>query len=361
MLAAAESVARNAVVVLDARALAAERGIPLHLRHADAVAAVELAPDHLPQYVGALVIGSEADLAVVRALVSRLASFATVIVLNDVTIAGSPLADARQWVPVVEGPAVRMLRRAEYVSGPHAAAAPVLELVVESELVNGIVHQVHLPIALPPPPVSAEGRVLADLAGVLERCMNTSAAAEHMIEGHVAQSPFKVALLRDLGRNSLLIRTICEIGFNVGHSSVVWLENNRDAVLYSFDFCGNVCTDAVVAFMRRRYGSRFVLTCGDSRETVPAFARAHPEVRCDIMHVDGGHEGDVPLADLRNMRPLAHPAMHTLLMDDVACTAAYCEAPQRAWDAMTHAGLVVQRACVRGDNTWNGMCVGRYS
>lgn len=73
-------------------------------------------------------------------------------------------------------------------------------------------------------------------------------------------------------------------------------------------------------------------------------------MKCDVIHVDGGHEGDVPLCthpclltlndmtdewarisplvDLENMSQLANPLFHTLLMDDTACKTVYCHAPQ---------------------------------
>jgi len=62
---------------------------------------------------------------------------------------------------------------------------------------------------------------------------------------------------------------------------------------------------------------------GDSRATVRAFAGAHPDVKCDLLSVDGGHEHDIAVADIANMASLAAPGA-VLVIDDSNCDAHWC-------------------------------------
>eukprot|EP00698_Gefionella_okellyi_P015341 TRINITY_DN4329_c1_g2_i1.p1 TRINITY_DN4329_c1_g2~~TRINITY_DN4329_c1_g2_i1.p1 ORF type:complete len:564 (+),score=126.08 TRINITY_DN4329_c1_g2_i1:249-1694(+) len=169
------------------------------------------------------------------------------------------------------------------------------------------------------------------------------------IEGHthMTDTEFKVKAHTELVHNTLLVKTVCEVGFNVGHSTVIWLENNPNVHVYSFDFCSNPCSEDTIAFLQRKYNNRLTLMCGDSRVTIPQFAREHPDVKCDLIHVDGGHTGDVPLADLRNMRVLANPSYHVLAMDDVNCDAEFCDAPVTAWRQVIADGIVEESVCER--------------
>ena len=80
-----------------------------------------------------------------------------------------------------------------------------------------------------------------------------------------------------------------------------------------------VCVCACVCVL-----GRLSLIIGDSTDTVPAFTRAHPDFRCDILLVDGGHTLGIARADLLNMRMLARgrgrggsgQQGHILLVDD---------------------------------------------
>ena len=163
--------------------------------------------------------------------------------------------------------------------------------------------------------------------------------------------------------NSEKPRIVCEIGFNAGHSAAVWLMANRNISLLSFDMCSHPYTrpnfDMLVGSAVGK--SRATLICGDSRETLPAYIARQanpPEVLCDIVHVDGGHEGDVPEMDLRHMRRLSHN--HTvLLMDDLACDAPSCKAPKEAWAQLIADGWLAEDACVQLSKR-RGFCQGRY-
>lgn len=59
------------------------------------------------------------------------------------------------------------------------------------------------------------------------------------------------------------------------------------------------------------------LTWGDSLKTVPVFFEQHPDVVCDILHVDGLHTHEGVRVDLKNFHDhLAKDAV--ILVDDQA-------------------------------------------
>jgi hypothetical protein len=68
---------------------------------------------------------------------------------------------------------------------------------------------------------------------------------------------------------------------------------------------------------------RLTIHKGDSRTTVRRFAGRHPDVKCDLISVDGGHEHDIAVDDIANMAGLAAPGA-VLVIDDSACDAHWC-------------------------------------
>jgi hypothetical protein len=97
---------------------------------------------------------------------------------------------------------------------------------------------------------------------------------------------------------------------------------------------------------RKLFPRRLQLTIGDSTDTVPTFAELHPDLKCDLLLIDGGHWPEIVragssvrvvcvscachvrgvavsalglitlLADLVNFRAMANMTRHLLIMDD---------------------------------------------
>ena len=65
-----------------------------------------------------------------------------------------------------------------------------------------------------------------------------------------------------------------------------------------------------------KYKDRFLITFGDSLESVPEFAKRHPEVKCDVLVVDGGHTFEIAFSDLMNLKPMANKHTNILILDD---------------------------------------------
>jgi hypothetical protein len=155
------------------------------------------------------------------------------------------------------------------------------------------------------------------------------------------------------------VRTVCEIGFNAGHSAAVWLTSQPDLRLQSFDIGMHGYVRTAANHIKAQFPGRFDIELGDSVQAVPGFVQRHPGFVCDVLHVDGAHEGDIPRLDLANMRALARP--HSiLLMDDLQCPFPHCRAPRTAWDGLKAAGEIEEWDCQSYENGERGWCVGRY-
>ena len=177
------------------------------------------------------------------------------------------------------------------------------------------------------------------------------------------------------------VRTLCEVGFNGGHTAVNLLlaDPAAGSRLFAFDVGRHAAVKLGAAFAEENFPGRFELVLGDSRATLPEFARKRPDVRCDFIHIDGDKTYEGVRSDLANLRPLAASGApgppagdpdaeapdggggHTLIVNDVGCTRAWCEGGTRAWSEAKEAGQVVQAACYSGFEGARGWCVGRYA
>lgn len=158
-------------------------------------------------------------------------------------------------------------------------------------------------------------------------------------------------------------KTICESGFNAGHGSLRWLEHSafRQAKVFSFDLGGvHPYGPKAAEFLAAQFPGRLLVTWGDSRVTVPTFAQQHPEVKCDIIYLDGGHDPGVAMADLKNFMLMANPSHNIVLIDDTPCSSAFCQGPYMAWQEMVQAGLILPLNTVMMDGGKRGYSVGKY-
>jgi len=161
-----------------------------------------------------------------------------------------------------------------------------------------------------------------------------------VIEGHSMQLPTQVKVLHYL-TSRLTVNNICETGFNGGHSSFNYLTANRHSVLHSFDLGSHKYAYKMASFLRRKFPSRFYVHFGDSRETVPHFARTQPRHRCDFMHVDGGHTLPIAMADLLNLASMANVDTGNIIMfDDYPTPAMFTRLFGWAWENMRRWGYV---------------------
>ena len=150
------------------------------------------------------------------------------------------------------------------------------------------------------------------------------------MEGHSGQLKKERQIYITLARDPR-VRTICEIGFNFGHSASLWLKANPHARVIMFDLWEHNYAPCGEAFLREhpdlgvsKDRSLLTIVKGSSLETVPQYHADHPELRCDLISVDGGHEYEMAVADIQNMKFMANREFNMLVVDDTNCKNKYC-------------------------------------
>jgi predicted O-methyltransferase YrrM len=115
------------------------------------------------------------------------------------------------------------------------------------------------------------------------------------------------------------IRTIGEIGFNLGFSSYTFLSSNHKAKVVSFDIAKYWYVSDAKAYIDRTFPDRHTLVVGDSLKTVPEFRRENPDIAFDLIFIDGDHSYDAVKADFLAYSPLVRAgglvALHDIVPD----------------------------------------------
>ena len=112
-------------------------------------------------------------------------------------------------------------------------------------------------------------------------------------------------------------QTYCEVGFMMGHSAAAVLVARPHVHVLSFDLFNWKYSDPIIELFESRWGNRFTSVVGDSIKTIPEFHANHPEFRCDVIFIDGGHLASTVFNDAINMRKLVDVhANNVVFFDD---------------------------------------------
>lgn len=142
------------------------------------------------------------------------------------------------------------------------------------------------------------------------------------------------------------IKNIGEIGFNAGRSSYAFLAAKPGTRVISFDLGEYDYVKPAKELIDREFPKRHELILGDSTETVPAYHKAHPNLKFDLIFVDGGHDYEIAKADIENMKKFA--TKDTILVtDDLTPWLPWGIGPTRAWTEALDEGLVIQDELVK--------------
>ena len=142
----------------------------------------------------------------------------------------------------------------------------------------------------------------------------------------------------------------CETGFNCGHSSALFLEQDPRLHVVSFDKFKWEWSAAGSKAMGLKYGARAQQVSGDSLMAVPGhwLGRSTPP-QCDLIHVDGGHTYVLALQDALNF--IMHARCGALIIMDDVCDPANCTTinpwaigPSQAWAELLRMGVVRETA-----------------
>ena len=134
--------------------------------------------------------------------------------------------------------------------------------------------------------------------------------APPIIDGNHVIKRINLAVLAR--RRSMML----EVGLNAGHSALICLLANPTLQLYSIDLCTHQYTHLAAQHLRSRFGRRFIFWPGDSREVMPRLAIDRPNLKFDLLHVDGGHSPHLAIADMSNALRMAAPGAD-FVVDDV--------------------------------------------
>jgi hypothetical protein len=134
------------------------------------------------------------------------------------------------------------------------------------------------------------------------------------------------------------VQTVCETGFNGGHSSFNFLTAKPNIVLHTFDIGSHYYVPKMGNYLKQKFGDRFFQYIGDSTKTLRAFVANNSVpggVKCDLIHVDGGHSYEVALKDSENFGRLANLAHNVVFSDNINY-----EGASKAWKEMLTLGTI---------------------
>jgi len=154
----------------------------------------------------------------------------------------------------------------------------------------------------------------------------------YKFEGYSQEVSGQVKDLIEITKNGKI--HVMEIGFNAGHSSEVFLLNNPELVLTSFDLGSHDYVPIAKEYIDMTFPNRHTLILGDSTVTVPLFIKKNPTTKFDIIFIDGGHEYEIAKKDIENCFHLAHKDT-IVIIDDTMFTngweAGYTKGPTKVW------------------------------
>jgi predicted O-methyltransferase YrrM len=138
------------------------------------------------------------------------------------------------------------------------------------------------------------------------------------------------------------IKTVCEVGFNWGGSSLLWLWTKPDLKVLAFDLMDKSYSWDALRWLQSTFPNRIEVIPGDSNRTL---SNHNFDVPCDLILVDAEHSLNSELNNILLMLPhAANPNL--LIVDDCSCAQPKIAAT-KAWD------LVTQALLVRTIETWS--------
>jgi FkbM family methyltransferase len=193
----------------------------------------------------------------------------------------------------------------------------------------------------------------ADYPSILEG-LTAALKPYHIVEGGSYQIDAQVARLRELVLQRAP-QSIMEIGFNAGHSALLFLAiTPPETKVVSFDLGEYAYVFAAKRYIDSVFPGRHTLVTGDSTVTIPKYEEqvAHrmknpataPPLLFDFIFIDGGHQGDIPMKDILNSLRLARDEKNIVAIDDISRDpsrqAHYTVEPTKAWSQMVSAGNI---------------------
>tara|TARA_B100000242_G_C42991546_1_gene460358 strand:+ start:104 stop:754 length:651 start_codon:yes stop_codon:yes gene_type:complete len=109
----------------------------------------------------------------------------------------------------------------------------------------------------------------------------------------------KIKLCSNIFKLCKRAKNILEVGFNAGHSVILYLHSNPSINILSFDICSHSYSEPCANYIKSLSNTKFTLVKGDSTTTLLHYNTC--EV-FDLIHIDGGHDINIAESDLVNCK-----------------------------------------------------------
>ena len=175
-----------------------------------------------------------------------------------------------------------------------------------------------------------------------QQCMTANGQPERNVLNYF----YKMWKLSELA-DDVRVQTICGIGFDMGYSSLAFLESNPTARLIAFDTFDHAYAPVAVRRLQEMFPRRKVsVLVGDSARSVPHISDVLQDsgVLCNLVYVDGGQNSETLLNDLKNVLHVVDPHYHRVIVDGL-------DDPVRAeiWRELTTLSLSPNQPADQGD------------